>query len=417
MQEPSASRTRLNATNVLTMLLGVALVLGAILTVVSLKPGWLRTGVRRSRGSTRTRALPVRARRRVSRSWSRTPDPRPRACIASWSRPMEPPRSSSPETPSTRARPRSIPSRRCRSPSRSTSPRATTPSSRRPSAVHPSRTSRRGTNPRRRSAHPRRRAPRVSLLPGAPRRGGSSGASPSRPAPPRRCRGIPASPWFARYAPSGPDRRARRRVLADLRAAIEHPRHHIPLCHEPRRGRATPPRRPRRRSGIRRRRVEPGGASPRRAAAPSDGRDRWYRGRSADPSTRSESSRPAARATAARSSTSSPKTGRSCCIHAVPAARSTSTGTSPAADVWIRFAPRVLGHHRERRAERRMSGERQLRVGREDPDVVAALPDTGHERGLGEPDLVAPASPWSPHRGRPEVPARRRAGSRRTAPR
>ena len=39
MQEPSTVRTRLNATNVLTMLLGVALVLGAILTVVSLKPG------------------------------------------------------------------------------------------------------------------------------------------------------------------------------------------------------------------------------------------------------------------------------------------------------------------------------------------------------------------------------------------
>jgi hypothetical protein len=39
MQEPSATGTRLNATNVLTMLLGAALVLGAILTVVSLKPG------------------------------------------------------------------------------------------------------------------------------------------------------------------------------------------------------------------------------------------------------------------------------------------------------------------------------------------------------------------------------------------
>jgi hypothetical protein len=39
MQEPSPARTRVNATNVLTMLLGVALVLGAILTVVSLKPG------------------------------------------------------------------------------------------------------------------------------------------------------------------------------------------------------------------------------------------------------------------------------------------------------------------------------------------------------------------------------------------
>ena len=39
MQEPSTVRTRLNATNVLTMLLGVALVLGAILTVVSLRPG------------------------------------------------------------------------------------------------------------------------------------------------------------------------------------------------------------------------------------------------------------------------------------------------------------------------------------------------------------------------------------------
>ena len=39
MQEPSASQTRLNATNVLTMLLGAALVLGVILTVVSLKPG------------------------------------------------------------------------------------------------------------------------------------------------------------------------------------------------------------------------------------------------------------------------------------------------------------------------------------------------------------------------------------------
>jgi hypothetical protein len=39
MQEPSTVRTRLNSTNVLTMLLGVALVLGAILTVVSLRPG------------------------------------------------------------------------------------------------------------------------------------------------------------------------------------------------------------------------------------------------------------------------------------------------------------------------------------------------------------------------------------------
>ena len=39
MQEPSAVRTRLNATNVLTMLLGAALVFGVILTVVSLKPG------------------------------------------------------------------------------------------------------------------------------------------------------------------------------------------------------------------------------------------------------------------------------------------------------------------------------------------------------------------------------------------
>ena len=39
MQEPSTARSRVNSTNVLTMLLGVALVLGAILTVVSLKPG------------------------------------------------------------------------------------------------------------------------------------------------------------------------------------------------------------------------------------------------------------------------------------------------------------------------------------------------------------------------------------------
>ena len=34
-----------------------------------------------------------------------------------------------------------------------------------------------------------------------------------------------------------------------------------------------------------------------------------------------------------------------------------------------------------------MPGERQLRVGREDPDVVAGFPDGGHERGLGEADL------------------------------
>ena len=46
MQEPSATGTRLNATNVLTMLLGVALVLGAVLTVVSLKPGGSAAGVR-----------------------------------------------------------------------------------------------------------------------------------------------------------------------------------------------------------------------------------------------------------------------------------------------------------------------------------------------------------------------------------
>ncbi len=50
MQEPSTVRTRLNATNVLTMLLGAALVLGIILTLASLRPsssgpGFTVTGV------------------------------------------------------------------------------------------------------------------------------------------------------------------------------------------------------------------------------------------------------------------------------------------------------------------------------------------------------------------------------------
>ena len=34
-----------------------------------------------------------------------------------------------------------------------------------------------------------------------------------------------------------------------------------------------------------------------------------------------------------------------------------------------------------------MTGERQLRVGREDPDVVTALADRGDEGGLREADL------------------------------
>ena len=39
MQARSPSQPRLNATNVLTMLLGVELVLGAVLTVLAIKPG------------------------------------------------------------------------------------------------------------------------------------------------------------------------------------------------------------------------------------------------------------------------------------------------------------------------------------------------------------------------------------------
>ena len=35
-----------------------------------------------------------------------------------------------------------------------------------------------------------------------------------------------------------------------------------------------------------------------------------------------------------------------------------------------------------------MAGERDLIVRREDPHVVAAVADRGHERRLGEPDLV-----------------------------
>ena len=71
-----------------------------------------------------------------------------------------------------------------------------------------------------------------------------------------------------------------------------------------------------------------------------------------------------------------------------PAARSIRTGTSPAPQTLDRLGPdRALARERERRAERRMAGERQLRLGREDPDVVAVGPDGRHERGLGEPDL------------------------------
>ena len=50
-------------------------------------------------------------------------------------------------------------------------------------------------------------------------------------------------------------------------------------------------------------------------------------------------------------------------------------------------ADAILRREGEGRAERRVSRERQLRIGGEDPDVVAAVADTGHVRRLREPDL------------------------------
>ena len=108
-----------------------------------------------------------------------------------------------------------------------------------------------------------------------------------------------------------------------------------------------------------------------------------------NPSTRSSGSRPAARATAARSSSSSPNDGGSCSIHAMPLARSTSTGTSPAAEVWMRLVL-VLPSDASVNAVPSVGcpANGSSAFGCEDPDVVALIPDGGHERRLGEPDLL-----------------------------
>ena len=66
-------------------------------------------------------------------------------------------------------------------------------------------------------------------------------------------------------------------------------------------------------------------------------------------------------------------------------AASTSTGTSPAADVCTtEEATRPSRRQRERGPQRRMARERDLRIGREDPNVVPIGTNGGDERGLGE---------------------------------
>ena len=74
-----------------------------------------------------------------------------------------------------------------------------------------------------------------------------------------------------------------------------------------------------------------------------------------------------------------------------------------------------LPRQRERRAERRVPSEGQLHLRREDPDVVSVGANGRHEGGLGEADLHARATASSRRRVHRELPARRRAGCRRTA--
>ena len=116
--------------------------------------------------------------------------------------------------------------------------------------------------------------------------------------------------------PERTGRRARRRILADVRAAIEHPRHDIAVAphREQVQGLGLGGGADLVASGVIT--FAHGAASPRPAPRTIRCGSPVVPATTGNPSTRSSGSRPAARATAARSSNSSPNDGGSCSIHA-----------------------------------------------------------------------------------------------------